>query len=226
MPASGPVSRRSSPSRRLTSVDLPVFGRPIDRDADASAAPSAHRASGSSSCLLRALAFGRALRFRRQRGAQRVVEIGEPFAVLGGDRHRIAKPERIGLADAGLRGAAFALVRHQDRRLAGAAHQVGKGAVDRHRPGAARRSGTGSRRRRRSRPRSAPACGRLRLSGAASSRPAVSMAVKARSPRRALPSRRSRVTPGRSSTSARRLPTRRLNSVDLPTFGRPTMATE
>ena len=53
----------------------------------------------------------------------------------------------------------------------------------------------------------------------------MSITVKARSPSRAPPSRRSRVTPGRSSTSARRLPTRRLNSVDLPTFGRPTMAT-
>ena len=41
----------------------------------------------------------------------------------------------------------------------------------------------------------------------------------------ASPSRRSRVTPGRSSTSASFLPTRRLNSVDLPTLGRPTIAT-
>ena len=65
----------------------------------------------------------------------------------------------------------------------------------------------------------------VRLSGAAASRPAVSMTPNARSPSRARPSRRSRVTPGRSSTNARRLPTRRLNSVDLPTFGRPTMAT-
>ena len=56
--------------------------------------------------------------------------------MLGRDRDRIAEPERIGFADAGLRGAAFALVRHQDRRLAGAAHEVGKGAVDRHRAGA------------------------------------------------------------------------------------------
>src|SRR5690606_2275249 len=38
------------------------------------------------------------------------------------------------------------------------------------------------------------------------------------------PSRRSRVTPGRSSTRAMRRPTSRLNSVDLPTLGRPTMA--
>src|SRR5260221_13839105 len=36
---------------------------------------------------------------------------------------------------------------------------------------------------------------------------------------------RSRVVPGRSSTIATRSPTRRLKSVDLPTFGRPTMAT-
>src|SRR5439155_673381 len=32
------------------------------------------------------------------------------------------------------------------------------------------------------------------------------------------------VTPGTSRTSARRLPTSRLKSVDLPTFGRPTIA--
>src|SRR5690606_6834114 len=38
-------------------------------------------------------------------------------------------------------------------------------------------------------------------------------------------SRRSRVTPGVSSTSAILRPTSRLNSVDLPTLGRPTMAT-
>src|ERR1017187_4521076 len=34
---------------------------------------------------------------------------------------------------------------------------------------------------------------------------------------------RSRVMPGSSPTMARREPTRRLNSVDLPTLGRPTM---
>jgi len=36
---------------------------------------------------------------------------------------------------------------------------------------------------------------------------------------------RSRVVPGTSSTMARRSPMRRLKSVDLPTFGRPTIAT-
>jgi hypothetical protein len=51
------------------------------------------------------------------------------------------------------------------------------------------------------------------------------MIVKARSPSRAALSRRSRVTPGVSSTSATRRPARRLNKVDFPTFGRPTIAT-
>src|SRR5947209_8764551 len=60
---------------------------------------------------------------------------------------------------------------------------------------------------------------------APSSRPAVSMMVNSRSPSRACPSRRSRVTPGSSSTSASFCPTSRLNSVDLPTLGRPMMAT-
>ncbi len=58
------------------------------------------------------------------------------------------------------------------------------------------------------------------------SRPAVSMMVNRKSASRAEPSRRSRVTPGRSSTSASFLPVRRLNSVDLPTFGRPIIARE
>jgi hypothetical protein len=40
----------------------------------------------------------------------------------------------------------------------------------------------------------------------------------------ASPYKRSRVMPGSSPTMARREPTRRLNRVDLPTLGRPTMA--
>src|SRR3954468_24300107 len=59
---------------------------------------------------------------------------------------------------------------------------------------------------------------------APSSRPAVSMIVKSRPPSLASPSRGSRVTPGTSSTSPSFYPTRRLNSVDLPTLGRPIMA--
>ena len=44
-------------------------------------------------------------------------------------------------------------------------------------------------------------------------------------PTRPSPKWRSRVVPGRSDTMAARPPTIRLNSVDLPTFGRPTIAT-
>src|SRR5439155_3394038 len=41
----------------------------------------------------------------------------------------------------------------------------------------------------------------------------------------ATPYRRSRVSPGRGSTMALRSPIIRLNRVDFPTFGRPTIAT-
>src|SRR4029453_11962179 len=64
-----------------------------------------------------------------------------------------------------------------------------------------------------------------RLYGSSFSKPAVSITRNLRSNSRASPSRRSRVTPGLSSTSATRLPTSRLNRVDLPTLGRPMMAT-
>ena len=63
-----------------------------------------------------------------------------------------------------------------------------------------------------------------KLSSVASSNPAVSMTVNFKCPKRASPSRRSRVTPGWSSTKASLRPTKRLNSVDFPTFGRPTIA--
>ena len=54
--------------------------------------------------------------------------------------------------------------------------------------------------------------------------PVSTSGTRARSTR-PTSSRRSRVTPGRSSTIAARRPTMRLTSVDLPTFGRPTTAT-
>src|SRR5580704_5451187 len=76
--------------------------------------------------------------------------------------------------------------------------------------------------------RAASVCARMRpasVSASPSSRPAVSTMVKERSASLPSPSRRSRVTPGSSSTSASLRPTSRLNSVDLPTFGRPMIAT-
>jgi hypothetical protein len=58
-----------------------------------------------------------------------------------------------------------------------------------------------------------------------SSSPPVSTTVKRRPFHSAVPYTRSRVVPGMSSTIASRCPMRRLKSVDLPTLGRPTIAT-
>src|ERR1700683_4809300 len=58
-----------------------------------------------------------------------------------------------------------------------------------------------------------------------STRPPVSTTMQGTSVRRANPYCRSRVNPGRSATSASRVPVMALNSVDLPTFGRPISAT-
>ena len=55
-------------------------------------------------------------------------------------------------------------------------------------------------------------------------RPPVSISEKACSSMRAMPYWRSRVSPGMSATNASRVDVRRLKSVDLPTFGRPTSA--
>ena len=62
-------------------------------------------------------------------------------------------------------------------------------------------------------------------SSGSSSRPPVSTMTKRRPFHSVSPYRRSRVVRARSSTIAERWPTNRLNSVLLPTFGRPTMAT-
>ena len=54
--------------------------------------------------------------------------------------------------------------------------------------------------------------------------PPVSMTINWRSSNLAVPYLRSRVRPGKSATSASREFVKRLNNVDLPTFGRPTRA--
>ena len=55
--------------------------------------------------------------------------------------------------------------------------------------------------------------------------PPVSTSSKCRPSHSASRAFRSRVTPGRSSTIASRLPRMRLNKVDFPTLGRPTIET-
>src|SRR5215468_2249988 len=54
--------------------------------------------------------------------------------------------------------------------------------------------------------------------------PPVSMSTQGTGPTRPNPYWRSRVSPGTSATMASRVPVSTLNSVDLPTLGRPTRA--
>ena len=125
MPASGPVSMRSSPSSRFTSVDLPEFGRPT----------TATRIGRTASLdILRRIGV-RLSGDVRQGFAQRLEQIDQPLAVLGRDADRIAETKLIGFQHPGAAALALGLVGDDDHRLAGAPHQIGKGAVVRHRSG-------------------------------------------------------------------------------------------
>jgi hypothetical protein len=64
-----------------------------------------------------------------------------------------------------------------------------------------------------------------RPSAAPGRNPPVSTSTNGRPAHSAWAALRSRVIPGRSWTTARRVPSTRLKNVDLPTFGRPMMAT-
>src|SRR3546814_16914283 len=57
-------------------------------------------------------------------------------SVLGGDRDRLAQPQRIGFAEPGFRCAALALVGDQGDRLAAATQPVGEVLVERRAAGA------------------------------------------------------------------------------------------
>ncbi len=216
MPASGPVSSRSSPSSRLISVDLPEFGRPT----------TATRIGRVDSAWLRtSLVPAPAVR-------------SPPAAPRAAPRNRSASPSPCSAEIAPARRARAHRLRPRRRRppCPRPCWRPRSRACRSAAPGRRRRGRRAAVRSRASiRKNTASACSiaalvcasmrPARLCGPASSRPAVSITVNSRSPSRASPSRRSRVTPGRSSTSASRRPTSRLNSVDLPTFGRPTMAT-
>ena len=144
--------------------------------------------------------------------------------MLGGERDRIAEAEAEGFVDAVAPASpsallAMTMIGLPARRTAAA--KCRSAAVRPARASKTNRIASQS-------ASAASVCARMRpasVAGSPSSRPAVSTMVKARSASRASPSRRSRVTPGSSSTSASLRPTSRLNSVDLPTFGRPMIAT-
>ena len=65
----------------------------------------------------------------RQGRAQRVVEIGQAFVVFGGNRHRVAEAERVGVQPALFAGGAFHLVGDQHGRLARLADEFGENLV-------------------------------------------------------------------------------------------------
>ena len=184
-PGSGPVSSRSSPRMRLSSVDLPAFGRPStamrsglvgSTSLPSSSSPSSSGAGSSSSSGSSRAAAG-------STSPQRVVEIARALAVLGGKRDRLAEAQRVGVvARRRAPAARLRLVGEQDDRPVGAAHGLREMPVGRGHAGARVDRRTGSRRNRRARLRSARACGRRASPASPSSSPAVSTTVKSRSP--------------------------------------------
>ncbi len=227
-----PVDRdRIARDPGLGAGQQPVFAQqPIDQRGLARIGPAddgeLERAGGDLVAMLVQFGRGRLFGFGAvEIGPQRFEQIDQPFAMFGGEGNRIAQAERIGFHDArarsrGLRpcwppappARLFRAASCPPLRRAGS------------RP--ARASITNS-------ATAAPSTeisvwARIRpgrLSGSSSSQPAVSTIVKSSPSRCASPMRRSRVTPGWSSTSASFLPISRLNSVDLPTLGRPMMMT-
>jgi len=63
-----------------------------------------------------------------------LAQLANAESVLGGDRQRLAKTERIGLVDPGLGRATLAFIRRQNDRLARAAHEIGEDLVGAHHP--------------------------------------------------------------------------------------------
>ncbi len=206
MPASGPVSRRSSPISWLTSVDLPAFGRPTmaifsgEAPASASASSSAGRAASSAS-----------------------------------NRSDIPSPCSAEIATASPKPSLKASSAPTSPALPSALLATSTTGLPRLRSTSPNTSSNGVTPSRASNTNSAMSASSSassvwrrmrasRLSPSSSSNPAVSISSRSMSPSRPVPKRRSRVTPGRSSTSASLRPASRLNRVDLPTLGRPTMA--
>ena len=145
--------------------------------------------------------------------AQRLEQIGEALAMLGGQSNRITQAELVGLALA-CRPASALLA----ATITGSIPRAASGRFPRRARQASRAS---IRSKAASASRTAASVGAHapgRLVGSSSSKPAVSI-PEGQVEQLASPSRRSRVTPGRSSTSATRRPTSRLNRVDLPTIG-------
>ena len=200
--------QRSSPRSRLISDDLPTLGRPTTATLIAS--------SSSSACCSAAAA-------PRSASSRSPLRLARSPAET---RNRVAEPEVVERQCwRGGVGQVVQLVHDQEHRPLGAAQLLGDLRVDRMQAVLAvhheARSGPPPR------PPGPPAGGWPGPSSRAS-RARGRRCPPARSdgrPSRPSPKCRSRVVPASSETMARRPPRMRLKSVDLPTLGRPTMAT-
>ena len=134
MPASGPVSIRSSPTRRLSRVDLPTLGRPTIASIIGRLAASA--ASASSTCSTSHVRGVLLVRHRLDVLAERLVQIAQALGMLGRDRDRLAEAQAMRFGQAVLAGAALALVGDQDHLGGALAQPVGEALVERQDAGA------------------------------------------------------------------------------------------
>ena len=211
MPASGPVSSRSSPISRLTRVDLPAFGRPtmamrigLSRSSAASSSASTSGGGGDR---------GR----RRGRPCPRRARPRSASARRGRARTPRSAPASP--------GPALGLVGDQDHRLVRAAQHFGEHPVQRRHALA----GVDHEQRPR-RPRRWPARSGARMRASRLSSVDVleaggvdQLQVEVAEPAGADSGGRGSRPAGRRRCASLR-PASRLNRVDLPTFGRPTMA--
>ena len=232
---------RSSPSSELSSELLPTFGRPmiatrtgrvVDRRRQL---PRAHPRLDRSGELANlglvvelvgaACARARLRRLGRQRPDDHVQQVGHAPSVQRADGVGLLPAQGVELGRLELALLVVGLVGGHDHRRAWTC------AAARWPPG--RRASGRPRRRPRTRSRpprrwpAAPAPGRFSsiASPGRVSSPPVSMTTKRRPFHSPTSYSRSRVVRARSSTMATRSPTTRLNSVLLPTLGRPTKAT-
>lgn len=154
---------------------------------------------------------------------QGVIQIQQSQTVFGRKWYRFAQAKLVGLMDAVFLQFPFTFVGQQDNRFAALADQPGKkfviglNAVSRIEQNKQTSASLIAR---------SVCCHILfsRQSSLAYSNPAVSIICKSMSRSLVSVSLRSRVTPGLSCTMAILRPASRLNNVDFPTFGRPTMA--
>ncbi len=215
---------RSSPTSRLNSVDLPTLGRPTraTRGMPWVAGPVPTRSGRPSSPR-----YPRAARRRPARAidclggqqADHVVEqVAGPPPVQGADRPRRPEAEGHGVPGVGLTLASESTLLTTTRT--GRPERLSTRATAR--SSSMRPTVTSTTSRTTSASAMARSAWALTWASSGSSEdshPPVSTTVKARPHHSASSSLRSRVTPGRSSTTAARRPTMRLTSVDLPDVG-------